>query len=222
MGLRSEIQTDLAEAFDTDLADAVRSLTYRSLIQGDNYDPAQGKNTPSFTAYLDCRCVFDKLETDKIINSSTNTTTAEVIILQNELVPVPKTNDVIWVGTEEWVVGDVAEDPASATWVLNCSKNAEEIDPSLHLEPFPITGPVTLETGYLYVATGAGAFDVAIPPSGNEFFCAVQNNSADAITFSKEFSDTVNGIQALPFLGVGQTATIQYDTGNNYLVVIDG
>ena len=120
MGLQSELLEELAEAFDGDLADAVRPFVYNSVSTGE-YDPSQGKTANAFSEH-NSRGVFDKVSQDKVLNSSTNAVVAEILILSDELSVTPSKNDFIQEGEDRWVVNDIRIDPAKVVWTLTCSK----------------------------------------------------------------------------------------------------
>lgn len=124
MGLREDIQTDLAESFDGDLADAVFAIQYFQYTGTGNYDPATGSKDQNYTELAASRGVFDKEAETKVINSATRSTSAELIILQNELAGTPKKYDKIVGKGRDWIVEDIGNDPADATWVLGVHSNA--------------------------------------------------------------------------------------------------
>ena len=62
MGLKDELDADLQEAFDEDLADAVRTMVYK--VRSTNYDESTGASNDTFTAY-DTRGVRLHLTTEE-------------------------------------------------------------------------------------------------------------------------------------------------------------
>lgn len=125
MGMRDEIQAELAEAFnDPDgLADAVRPFTGQREGEG-QYDPVTGVVAPSLITYGG-RGVFGSYESKEIDGSLIQATDEKLLILQNELLitengeattiaAVPAIGDII-AGKR---VMRVSRDPADATFTV--------------------------------------------------------------------------------------------------------
>lgn len=125
MGMREEIQAELAEAFDDPdgLADAVRLFTGQREGEG-QYDPVTGVATPSLITYAG-RGVFGSYESKEIDGSLVLASDEKLLILQNEVfitesgvattVPaVPAIGDII-AGKR---VMSVSRDPADATFTV--------------------------------------------------------------------------------------------------------
>lgn len=121
MGLRDELTADLAEAFDTDLADAVTAFTGIRQGQGE-YDPVTGVVTPGTVTYAG-RGVFSAYEHDLIDGTNILATDERLTVLQAELLitengqpttarAAPEVGDII----EGKTVVSVRQDPARATW----------------------------------------------------------------------------------------------------------
>lgn len=85
MGLREEIQADMAEAFDTDLADAVRPFSGGVTLPG-GYDPVSEEVTaPVIIAYTG-RGVFDAFKIAQVDGVNIRATDQLLIALTNETV----------------------------------------------------------------------------------------------------------------------------------------
>lgn len=110
MGLRDDLQADLAEAFDGDLADAVTSFT-ASHPGVPTYDPAAGGVTATPVAYSG-RGVFGSYLADQIDGSLILATDKRLTALQNEVTRAPEVGDTI----SGMAVVRVEADPAAATW----------------------------------------------------------------------------------------------------------
>lgn len=128
MGLRDDLQRDLAEAFDTDLADAVNPVVGVRKVQGE-YDPDSGTTTPEAITNYAGRGVFGKYLAKEIDGSLIQTADEKLTILQNELfitllgeptetLAVPEIGDVI--GGKRAM--NVSQDPAKATWTVQLRK----------------------------------------------------------------------------------------------------
>lgn len=130
MGMREEIQADLAEAFDDPdgLADAVRPVAGSRVIKG-GYDPDLGGTLPASTLRYSGRGVFGSYLAKEIDGSRIQTEDVKLLVLQNELLEqldglasdvlvTPKIGDLI----SGFRTLDVSEDPARATWTLQLRK----------------------------------------------------------------------------------------------------
>lgn len=130
MGMREEIQADLAEAFnDPDgLADAVRPVAGSRVIKG-GYDPDLGGTLPASTLRYSGRGVFGSYLAKEIDGSRIQTEDVKLLVLQNELLEqldglasdvlvTPKIGDLV----SGFRTLDVSEDPARATWTIQLRK----------------------------------------------------------------------------------------------------
>lgn len=124
MGLRDDIQADLAEAFDEedDLADAVTAFTGSREVAGE-YDPTTGTSTTTVT--YSGRGVFGSFRQDEIDGQHILRTDIKVTALQNEVLldtddspATPKIDDKI----NGLKVISVGKDPAGATWSIQLRK----------------------------------------------------------------------------------------------------
>lgn len=127
MGLRDDLQRDLGEAFDTDLADAVKPVFGVRTVQGE-YDP--DSPTPGETVInYSGRGVFGKYLGTEIDGTLIQTMDEKLSILQNELfimllgeptetLAIPEIGDVIC-GKRAM---NVRQDPAGATWTVQLRK----------------------------------------------------------------------------------------------------
>jgi hypothetical protein len=125
MGMRDEIQAEMAEAFDDPdgLADAVKPVAGIRKVVGE-YDPSTGTAPEVATSYGG-RGVFGSYLAKEIDGSLIQTTDEKLLVLQNELfvtvdgVPTamiadPKIGDII--GGKRAL--NVSQDPAGATWTV--------------------------------------------------------------------------------------------------------
>lgn len=129
MGMRDELQAELAEAFNDPegLADAVQSLTGTRTVDGE-YDPEIGGSSSTTLTYAG-RGVFGDYSTQEIDGSAILTSDTKLLALQNELLLL---QDGVATATREApVVGDVinglrvinvSEDAAKATWSIQLRK----------------------------------------------------------------------------------------------------
>lgn len=126
MGMREEIQAEMAEAFDDPdgLADAVRPFTGSRVVAGE-YDPVTGFEAGGSTLVYVGRGVFGSYLVREIDGSLIETTDEKLLVLQNELffsldgvstltIAVPAIGDII--GGKRAL--NITEDPAKATFTI--------------------------------------------------------------------------------------------------------
>ena len=119
MGLRDDIQADLAEAFDSDLSDAVTAFTGVRTIASDtdngiddwmNPPDAPSNNTLTYSG----RGVFADYTAYEIDNDIVQASDVKLICLANEITAEPIADDKI----NDYRVVRVNKDPASATFEM--------------------------------------------------------------------------------------------------------
>lgn len=121
MGLRDEITADIKDAFDTDLADAVKPFTGSRTVQGepsieDILTNTVGSN--STTINYSGRGVFGGYSEFEVDNESIMANDVKLTALQSEVTTRPQLDDVI----NGYQVVAVNQDPASVTWNLQLRK----------------------------------------------------------------------------------------------------
>lgn len=127
MGLRDELQADLAEAFNTDLADAVLAFTGEYMGPG-VIDPVTEESTAQPVTYTG-RGVLSRYEDTRIDNINILVGDLRLTALANEVTDTPdvghkitapdlmdRTNQVVY------LVKSVRADPASATYRMQLRK----------------------------------------------------------------------------------------------------
>lgn len=112
MGLRDDIQADVAEAFDADLSDAVRDFN-GSREEAGEYDPATGETTTTLVEY-EGRGVFGGYDAQEIDGQHILQTDRKLTALQNEVTGTPEVGDDV----NGFEVMHVGQDPASSIWIL--------------------------------------------------------------------------------------------------------
>lgn len=117
MSLRDEIAADIAEAFDTDLADAVSEFIGSRLEPSGPYDPIS-QTQPSTTVTYTGRGVFGGfgIQVSEALNILR--TDVKVSVLQSEVSGLPKVDDHIESDGVKYRVIDVKQDSASVSWTL--------------------------------------------------------------------------------------------------------
>lgn len=128
MGLRDELQADLAQAFNTDLADAVAAVNGSRSVPG-TYDPEKGGSTPATTLYYAGRGVFGQYKAREIDGTRILASDVRLKALQNELLmteagvitgtpAAPAIGDLI----SGYRVVNVGQDAAKVTWTIQLRK----------------------------------------------------------------------------------------------------
>ena len=123
MGLREELQADIADAFNTDLKDAVSEFTCTKIIYSGEMDfatqtyPIIGNETYSGRGTL-----FGSYQKDMVKPVDYQVTDCKAIVLQSEVTGVPQIND-IWVTVKgEFKVVNIGADPMDAIWKVQLRK----------------------------------------------------------------------------------------------------
>lgn len=127
MGLRDELQADLAEAFNTDLADAVLAFTGEYMGPGD-WDPVEEVSTAQPVTYTG-RGVLSRYEDSRIDNVNILVGDLRLTALTNEVADTPDVGHKITAPDlmdrskqVVYLVKSVRADPASATYRVQLRK----------------------------------------------------------------------------------------------------
>ena len=114
MGLYSSISEALKEAFDTDLADAVKVVELVLVTQ--TYDPANDIPNETITK-IATRGVVEPVDNSMVDGEVIRIADTTFTILQSELAAIPTVADAIEVGGLSYSLNTVLADPADVTWV---------------------------------------------------------------------------------------------------------
>lgn len=119
MGLRDDLQADLAEAFDDELSDAVTAFTGTRTVADDTDsgidDWMNPPDTPTAsTLTYTGRGVLTDYSTYELNSDIINVTDVKLIVLQNEITAEPIADDKI----NGYSVVRVNRDPALATYEI--------------------------------------------------------------------------------------------------------
>lgn len=121
MSLRDELQADIAEAFDTDLADTITTFTCSKEIQSGDFD-FETQTYPMVTIeQYSGRGVFGSYKRDLVKPIDYQVEDVKATVLQNEVTGVPQIDDV-WVAGGQFKVLNVGKDPSGSIWVLQLRK----------------------------------------------------------------------------------------------------
>ncbi|OTG79064.1 glutamate 5-kinase [Acinetobacter sp. ANC 4558] len=123
MGLREELQADLAEAFDEDLADAVDTFTCIKEIKSGRFDYAtQTYQTTTNEAYSGRGVLFGSYLKDMVKPLDYQITDCKATVLQNEVSAVPVISDVWTTAKGNFKVVNIGQDPTGSIWVCQLRK----------------------------------------------------------------------------------------------------
>ena len=123
MGLREELQADIADAFNTDLKDAVSEFTCTKIIYSGEMDfatqtyPIIGNETYSGRGVL-----FGSYQKDMVKPVDYQVTDCKATVLQNEVTQVPQISDVWMTVKSEFRVVNIGADPMDAIWKVQLRK----------------------------------------------------------------------------------------------------
>ena len=121
MGLKADLDADIKEAFDTDLADAVKPFTGSRTVRGEPSIEDMLTNTVgSDSTIIDYsgRGVFGGYSEIEVDNESIMANDVKLTALQSEVTTRPQLDDVI----NGYQVVAVNQDPASATFTIQLRK----------------------------------------------------------------------------------------------------
>lgn len=121
MGLREEIQADITEAFNEDLADAVYSFKCDRVVTT-KWNPKTNTSEDVIESYKGRGVLFGSYNQYEILTLGVLATDKKASVLQNEVSMVPEVDDE-WV-TEQgtFQVKHIKQDPISATWKCQLRK----------------------------------------------------------------------------------------------------
>ena len=123
MGLREELQDDIAEAFNTDLEDAVSEFTCTKIIYSGEMDfatqtyPIIGNETYGGRGVL-----FGSYQKDIVKPNDYQVTDCKAIVLQSEVTGVPQISDIWMTVKGEFKVVNIGADPVDAIWKVQLRK----------------------------------------------------------------------------------------------------
>ena len=122
MGIKDDIQAEVAAAFSADLADAVGTFTCEKPIYSGEFDfetqtyPVVGSESYSG------RGVRGNYLQDLVKPIDYQTTDAKVIVLQNELTGIPQIGDVWQFADGDFKVINIGADPTNSIWTCQLRK----------------------------------------------------------------------------------------------------
>lgn len=123
MGLRDEIQADIAEAFNTDLADAITPFTCTRITKG-NWDPVEETYDETRFEYSG-RCVFGFYNQQEVVKSTVLNileTDRKAILMQSEVTAEPKVDDEWRIEGKLYRVMYIKSDPTKLLYTVQLRK----------------------------------------------------------------------------------------------------
>ncbi len=114
MDLRDEIQADIAEAFNIDLADAITPFTCARITKG-NWDPVEETYDETRFEYSG-RCVAGSYNQYEIQTLGVLATDKKAVVLQNEVTMTPQIDDEWFTPLGKFRVMHIQQDPAETIW----------------------------------------------------------------------------------------------------------
>jgi len=123
MGLRDEIQADIAEAFNTDLADAINPFTCIRITKG-NWDPVEETYDETRFEYSG-RCVFGFYNQQEVVKSTVLNileTDRKATLMQSEVTAEPLVDDEWQLNDGKYRVMHKKQDPAGVSWTIQLRK----------------------------------------------------------------------------------------------------
>ena len=121
--MRDELQAELAEAFNEDLADAVDSFTCEKPIYSGEFDfETQTYPVVGSESYSGRGVLFGSYLKDLVKPADYQAEDAKAIVLQNEVTQVPQIGDVWATSKGRFKVVNVGQDPTGSIWVIQLRK----------------------------------------------------------------------------------------------------
>jgi hypothetical protein len=122
--MRDKIQSKVAKAFNTKLADAITNFTCSKEIQSGEFD-FETQTYPIVTVeQYSGRGIFGSYKRDLVKPIDYQVEDTKATVLQNEVNGIPQIEDV-WVTSKgRFEVLNVGEDPSGSIWVLQLRKVA--------------------------------------------------------------------------------------------------
>ncbi|WP_438839639.1 glutamate 5-kinase [Acinetobacter johnsonii] len=123
MGIKDDIQAEVAAAFSADLADAVDTFTCEKPIYSGEFDfETQTYPIVGDESYSGRGVLFGSYQKDLVKPADYQAEDAKAIVLQNEVTQVPQIDDV-WVTSKgDFKVVNIGADPTDSIWTCQLRK----------------------------------------------------------------------------------------------------
>lgn len=123
MGIKDDIQAEVAAAFSADLADAVDTFTCEKPIYSGEFDfETQTYPVVGSKSYSGRGVLFGSYLKDLVKPADYQAEDAKAIVLQNEVTAVPQISDVWATSKGDFKVVNIGADPTDSIWVCQLRK----------------------------------------------------------------------------------------------------
>lgn len=123
MGIKDDIQAEVAAAFSADLADAVDTFTCEKLIYSGEFDfETQTYPIVGDESYSGRGVLFGSYLKDMVKPADYQATDSKATVLQNEVTGIPQIGDVWVTGKGDFKVVNIGADPVAATYTIQLRK----------------------------------------------------------------------------------------------------
>lgn len=123
MGIKDDIQAEVAAAFSADLADAVDSFTCEKLIYSGEFDfETQTYPVIGDESYSGRGVLFGSYQKDLVKPADYQVTDSKAIVLQNEVTGIPQIGDVWVTSRGGFKVVNIGADPTNSIWTCQLRK----------------------------------------------------------------------------------------------------
>ena len=123
MGIKDDIQAEVAAAFSADLADAVDSFTCQKPIYSGEFDfETQTYPVVGSESYSGRGVLFGSYLKDLVKPADYQAEDAKAIVLQNEVTGIPQIGDVWATSKGDFKVVNIGADPVAATYTIQLRK----------------------------------------------------------------------------------------------------
>lgn len=121
MGLRDEIQAEIAEAFNEDLADAVYTFTCDRVVST-KWNPKTNTSENVIEHYKGRGVLFGSYNQYEILTLGVLATDKKAIVLQNEVTKEPMIDDEWSTAQGTYRIMHIKQDPIRASWKCQLRK----------------------------------------------------------------------------------------------------
>ena len=123
MGIKDDIQAEVAAAFSADLADAVDTFTCEKPIYSGEFDfETQTYPVVGSESYSGRGVLFGSYQKDLVKPADYQAEDAKAIVLQNEVTGIPQIGDVWATSKGDFKVVNIGADPTSSIWTCQLRK----------------------------------------------------------------------------------------------------
>ena len=123
MGIKDDIQAEVAAAFSADLADAVDTFTCEKPIYSGEFDfETQTYPVVGSESYSGRGVLFGSYLKDLVKPADYQAEDAKAIVLQNEVTGIPQIGDVWATSKGDFKVINIGADPTNSIWTCQLRK----------------------------------------------------------------------------------------------------